>query len=137
MTIPSINSLTAGAQKIDTEITATPEQRKVAQQFEAIFLRQILNGLQKGVSHGGDGSGSQLYRSMMVGSVADSASESGGIGLSEVILRAMLPPPQPLASGLSQDATVDVTASGQSVELTSEAGSNGKFEPVAHKEEGL
>lgn len=113
MTIPSINPLTAGGQNLDIESQATPEQREVARQFEAIFLRQILSGLQKTDGHGGDNSGDQLYRSMMIESVADSAAEAGGIGLSEVILRSMLPPPlTPEEISLSQDATADVVGAG-------------------------
>jgi len=74
----------------DAKADATPEQRKVARDFEAIFLRKLLSSLEKTGGIGGSGSGAQVYRSMMVGAVADSAAESGGIGLSDVILEAML-----------------------------------------------
>jgi flagellar protein FlgJ len=93
MTISSIGSLTAGQQKADT-VEATPEQRKAARDFEAIFLRQMLSGLEKGSGLAGTdkSNGAQIFGSMMVGALADTAAEGGGIGLSELILKAMLPP---------------------------------------------
>jgi Rod binding domain-containing protein len=83
--------------------TATPpsdEQKRAhqakdaAQKFEAIFLRQMLAGLEKMNKVGGKGPGSGgsaggIYGSMMVNSLADSISQSGGIGLSDVIMRAL------------------------------------------------
>jgi flagellar protein FlgJ len=93
MNISSIGSLTAGQQKADT-VEPTAEQRKAAKDFEAIFLRQMLSGLEKssGLSGSGKSSGAEIFGSMMVGALADTAAEGGGIGLSELILKAMLPP---------------------------------------------
>lgn len=98
MTPTAIGSLTAAQQKADPAdaagaATPTPEQRKAARDFEAIFLRQLMSSLEKssGLS-GGDSSGGQVFRSMMVSALADTASEGGGIGLSELILKAMMPP---------------------------------------------
>jgi peptidoglycan hydrolase FlgJ len=92
MTPLTIGSLTPGQQKPDAT-AATPEQRKAARDFEAIFLRQMLSTLEKGSSvSGSQSSGGAVFRSMMVSALADTAAEGGGIGLSEVILKAMLPP---------------------------------------------
>jgi Rod binding domain-containing protein len=92
MTPSTIGSLTPGQQTPD--VTAPTEaQRKAARDFEAIFLRQLLSSLEKGAGLGGKQSGGgQVFRSMMVSALADTAAEGGGIGLSEVILKAMLPP---------------------------------------------
>ena len=78
-------------------------QKEAAQKFESIFLRQMLSSLEKtnkmGQSSGkGDGSGG-IYGSMMVGSLADSISQSGGIGLADVILRALQGPPTGAPTG--------------------------------------
>jgi flagellar protein FlgJ len=124
MTISSIGSLTAGQQKADT-VEATPEQRKAARDFEAIFLRQMLSGLEKGSGLAGadKSNGAQIFGSMMVSALADTAAEGGGIGLSELILKAMLPPgaqtkpvlgsasgtPQPGALQAATPAAPDVT----------------------------
>ena len=66
-------------------------QRKVAQQFEAIFLRKLLGGMEKSGGIGGSSSaGAGVFKSMMVGALADGAADGGGIGLAEVVLKSML-----------------------------------------------
>lgn len=92
MTPLTIGSLTPGQQTPDAT-AATLEQRKAARDFEAIFLRQMLSSLEKGSSvSGSQSSGGAVFKSMMVSALADTAAEGGGIGLSEVILKAMMPP---------------------------------------------
>jgi Rod binding domain-containing protein len=95
MTLTAISSPLAAQQNVDaTSVTSpTPEQQKAARDFEAIFLRQLMASLEKSGGLGGDSGGGQVFRSMMVSALADTASQGGGIGLSEVILKAMLPPP--------------------------------------------
>jgi Rod binding domain-containing protein len=94
MTPTAISSSTPAHQNVDAaSVTSpTPEQQKAARDFEAIFLRQLMSSLEKGGGLGGQSSGGQVFRSMMVSALADTASEGGGIGLSELILKAMLPP---------------------------------------------
>jgi peptidoglycan hydrolase FlgJ len=90
MTLAAIGNLTPQHQTTDADEKSVAEARQVAQQFEAIFLRQLLGALEK---TGGQGSqGAAIYKSMMVGALADSASANGGIGLADVIFKAMLPP---------------------------------------------
>lgn len=104
MTPTTIGSLTAGQQSADAA-APTPEQRKAARDFEAIFLRQLLSSLEKGSGlSGGQSSGGQVFRSMMVSALADTASEGGGIGLSELILKAMMPPAPQGSPDLSSPA---------------------------------
>ena len=100
MTPTPIGSLTPAQQTADARDTTaasaagpTPEQVKAAKDFEAIFIRQLLSSLEKssGLS-GGDQGGGAVFRSMMVNALADTASEGGGIGLRDLITRAMLPP---------------------------------------------
>jgi len=92
MTLTSIGSLTAGQQSLDAAVP-TEQQKKAARDFEAIFVRQMLSSLEKssGLS-GGKSAGGEVFRSMMVSAMADTATEGGGIGLSELILQAMMPP---------------------------------------------
>jgi Rod binding domain-containing protein len=97
MTPLTIGSLTPGQQTPDVT-AATDAQRKAARDFEAIFLRQLLSSLEKGGGVGAQSSGGNVFRSMMVSALADTAAEGGGIGLSEVILKAMLPPTPPGAA---------------------------------------
>lgn len=111
MTAMTIGTLTAVQPKAD--VTApTPEQKKAATEFEAIFIRQLLSSLEKGSGlSGGESSGGSVFRSMMVGALADTAAESGGIGLSELILKAMMPP--------ADQGTPDLSHQGQSLERPS------------------
>jgi peptidoglycan hydrolase FlgJ len=97
------------ASSVATPRTTSPEETKrlaqakeAAQKFEAIFLRQMLSGLEKtnkigGSSSskgggGGSGGAGGIYGSMMVNSLADTISQSGGVGLADVILRALQGP---------------------------------------------
>jgi Rod binding domain-containing protein len=76
----------APKQKVD------PKLEKVAHEFEAIFLRNLLKPLEEAGSVGKQASvssGSGVYGSMMVGALADSASQGGGIGLAHLVLEAL------------------------------------------------
>jgi flagellar protein FlgJ len=117
MTLSPIQALTPSQQKPDASATPTAEQRQVAQQFEAIFMRQLLGSMEKSGSLGGDTSGAGVYRSMMVGALADSAASGGGIGLAEIVLKAMVAaepaavqPPAVQSPAVSHDATTDKAA---------------------------
>ncbi len=69
-----------------------PKLAKIAQEFEAIFLRNLLKPLESAGEMGKRGtvtSGAGVYGSMMVGALADSASSGGGIGLSHLVLEAL------------------------------------------------
>lgn len=94
-----------------------PDAARAAQEFEAVFLKQLLSSVEK-VSQlsGGSQTQSAVVGSMMSGALSDQMSSAGGIGLSEVILRAMVlhettpstegtgapASPSPLASPASQ-----------------------------------
>jgi flagellar protein FlgJ len=95
MNLGPIGNLTPPHQASDADGAKVAEQRKAAQQFEAIFLRQLLGSLEKAGGFGGSDSGSAIFGSMMVGALADSAAASGGIGLADIIFQAMMPPTPP------------------------------------------
>jgi len=69
---------------------ANPEAAAAAQQFEAVFMRQLLGSVDK-MSSVGAASKTQgeVVGSMMKGVLAEQLSAAGGIGLAEVILRAL------------------------------------------------
>jgi flagellar protein FlgJ len=91
MKLPAIGKLTPGHQAPDADEKQVAAAHKVAQQFEAIFLRQLMGTLEKSGGLGGSGTGSGIYKSMMVGALADSTAEGGGIGLADVVFKAMMP----------------------------------------------
>lgn len=85
-----------------------PDAAEAARQFEAVFLKQLLSSVEKAssVSGGSDTQGA-VVGSMVTGALSEQLSAGGGIGLSEVILRAMVsrlpdpisPSPIPPAEG--------------------------------------
>ena len=93
MTLGPIGNLTPPHQASDADDKSVAEAHKVAQQFEAIFLRQLMGALEKsgGLGNSSKG-GAGVFRSMMVTALADSTAEGGGIGLADVVFKAMLPP---------------------------------------------
>jgi flagellar protein FlgJ len=91
MKLPAIGNLTPPHQASDADEQQVAAARKVAQQFEAIFLRQLMGSLEKTGGFGGSSTGAGVYKSMMVGALADSTAEGGGIGLADVVFKAMMP----------------------------------------------
>ena len=68
------------------------EMEKVAQEFEAVFLAQILNGLTSGLEGDGPlaGAESDPFASMLQDEYAKMISKSGGVGISDAVLKEML-----------------------------------------------
>ncbi len=70
-----------------------PSLLKAAQEFESIFVRQMLKSLEKTTAAGGNAkatAGQSTYGSMIVDSLSDSISKGGGIGLADVVARSMM-----------------------------------------------
>ena len=111
MTLAPIGNLTPPHQAPDADAKTVAEAHKVAKQFEAIFLRQLMGALEKA---GGLGSSSKggagVLRSMMVTAFADSTAEGGGIGLADVVFKAMLPPSAAAAPPATTAAAPTATA---------------------------
>ena len=80
---------------IPREPAPTPESMRVAREFESIFLRSLLGSLEKTTQMGGGSAlkaGQSAYGGMVVGAMSDAMTAAGGIGLAEVIARAMSRP---------------------------------------------
>ncbi|HKT76345.1 MAG TPA: rod-binding protein [Sphingobium sp.] len=82
-----INGISTGAQG-----PASPQKaqlEKVARQFEAIFLRQMIGTMRQ--SGGGEGifdsSATEQFRDMSDARTADSMAEKGALGIAEMLLR--------------------------------------------------
>lgn len=92
MTILDATSPIAGAQ--DPRDATQHKAATVAdatQQFESILLKQMLQALERTtkVSPEGAGAGQSLYGSIIVDVVADSIANSGGLGLGQMMERAI------------------------------------------------
>ena len=86
------NAANAASAARPAEPKPTPEMMKVARDFEAVFLRTMLAPLEKATKMGASGpnqAGQSAYGGMVVGSMADSMTAAGGMGLAEVIAKAM------------------------------------------------
>lgn len=104
-----MNPITALPQVAQTEASTNaegaakprPEVLKVAREFEAIFLRTLLAPLEKATQMGAKSqvAGQAAYGSMVVGALADSLSNAGGIGLSDVVAKAMMARAEPHKGG--------------------------------------
>lgn len=84
-------------------VSERDKARKAAQDFEAIFVRQLLAPLEKAQGFGGKSdTGHQIYGSLMVGALADAATRGQGLGLADLIANALVPPtdvPKSTSSG--------------------------------------
>ncbi|MEZ5970180.1 MAG: rod-binding protein [Hyphomonadaceae bacterium] len=89
----------------------TPQQnqdtdalRRAAQEFESVFLSEMLAPMFEGLDTdglGGGGMGEQIFRPMLVERYAESISRSGGVGIAESVVQefmrmqqAQTPPPE-------------------------------------------
>ena len=87
----------------------TDDLRKAAKEFESYFISYMLKEMRKTVpadSLLGGGRGEEIYRSFQDEELAKSMVESGGIGLSDIIIRNLSkglasPPPQAKPDGAS------------------------------------
>lgn len=69
----------------------TPEMRRAAEEFESVFLAQILRGIIAGLSGPGMlGNADDPFAGMLQDEYAKLISRSGGIGLADSVLREML-----------------------------------------------
>ena len=74
------------------EAPVDPKALKAAKDFESIFLRTLLSSLEKTTSISGGGklnTGQSTYGSMVVGAMADNISNSGGIGLADIVAKSL------------------------------------------------
>jgi peptidoglycan hydrolase FlgJ len=90
-------SLTAGIVAAKSgQVSSNQSQGKIreaADQFEAMFLAQVLNSMTSGLEVDGlfgGGPAENIYRSMMNDQYAKSISRQGGVGIADVVYREML-----------------------------------------------
>ena len=72
---------------------ASEDVRRVAEEFEAVFIAQMLAPMFQGLETDelfGGGPGEDIYRSVLVEEYGKSIARAGGIGLSDTIQREIL-----------------------------------------------
>ncbi len=67
--------------------------RKAAEEFESMFLTNLLEGMFEGVKTDapfGGGNSEKIYRSLMLGEYAKEISANGGLGIADHVFRELL-----------------------------------------------
>ena len=95
----------------------TDDLRKAAKEFESYFISYMLKEMRKTVpadSLLGGGRGEEIYRSFQDEELAKSMVESGGIGLSDIIIRnlskGLASPPPPAKPDGASPSTLSLLA---------------------------
>jgi Rod binding domain-containing protein len=67
--------------------------RRAAEEFEAVFLAEMLSPMFEGIDTeglGGGGLGEQIFRPMLVERYAEALSRAGGVGIAESVVRELM-----------------------------------------------
>lgn len=96
---------------MSTAARPTPQQtqeadalRRAAEEFESVFLSEMLGPMFEGIETeglGGGGMGEQIFRPMLIERYAEAISQAGGVGIAESVVREFMrmqtmqtPPPE-------------------------------------------
>lgn len=69
------------------------ELRRAAEEFESVFLAQMLAPMFDGLSTdglGGGGMGEEIFRPMLIERYAEAITRAGGVGIAESVMREMM-----------------------------------------------
>lgn len=72
---------------------APDELRRAAEEFEAVFLSEMLSPMFEGLQTdglGGGGMGEEIFRPMLVERYAEAISRAGGVGIADSIVRELM-----------------------------------------------
>jgi Rod binding domain-containing protein len=67
----------------------SPEVRRVAEEFESVFLNEMLSPMFEGIDTdglGGGGDGERMFRPMLIEQYANAISRAGGVGVAQNII---------------------------------------------------
>ena len=75
------------------QIERNAELRRAAEEFEAIFLAQMMAPMFEGLQTdglGGGGLGEEIFRPMLIERYAEALSKAGGVGIADAIVRELV-----------------------------------------------
>lgn len=75
------------------DIKDKPSVRAAAEDFESVFLNNMLQSMFTGLENGGtwgSGEGAEAWQGLMINEYAESITKAGGIGLAEAVERELL-----------------------------------------------
>lgn len=88
------NRLSEASERLTRAAKGGPEElRKSAEEFEAMFLSQMLAPMFENLGEGslfGDGPGAGIYRGMLVEEYGKAVAKSGGLGIADAVQREFL-----------------------------------------------
>jgi Rod binding domain-containing protein len=88
------SALSQAKPKLPSGSATNPDQvDKVAKDFEAVFINEIMGAMFEGVSSGGafgGGPGETIFRSMMIERYSKTIAAQGGFGLAAAVKRELL-----------------------------------------------
>jgi Rod binding domain-containing protein len=73
--------------------TPPNELRRAAEEFEAVFLAQMLAPMFEGLQTdglGGGGMGEEIFRPMLIERYAEALSKAGGVGIADSVVRELM-----------------------------------------------
>jgi peptidoglycan hydrolase FlgJ len=96
LTPPPVDVLAARKSKLSTDVSAVQTRAQaeaVAQQFERMFIAEMLQPMFSGIETDGPfggGQGEDVFRPMLLDQYADAVARGGGIGIADVVLKEIL-----------------------------------------------
>lgn len=88
------NRLSDASERLARAAKGRPEElRESAEEFEAMFLAQMLAPMFENLGEGslfGDGPGAGIYRSMLVEEYGKAVAKSGGLGIADAVQKEFL-----------------------------------------------
>ena len=96
LTPPSVDLLAARKAKMPTDVSAVQtraQAEEIAQQFERMFITEMLQPMFSGVETNGPfggGQGEEVFRPMLLDQYADAVAKGGGIGIADAVMKEIL-----------------------------------------------
>jgi peptidoglycan hydrolase FlgJ len=91
--LPGVPLPMSNAQRPREDDPRMAEMRRAAEEFEAIFLAQMMAPMFEGLDTeglGGGGMGEEIFRPMLIERYADALSQAGGVGIADSIVRELM-----------------------------------------------
>ncbi len=88
--IPLVANSSSTLAPLPQPAPVTEEMRRVAEEFESVFLAEMMAPMFDGLETdglGGGGAGEAMFRPMLIERYAESISNSGGVGIADSIIR--------------------------------------------------
>jgi Rod binding domain-containing protein len=96
LTPPPVDLLAARKARLPTDVSAVQtraQAEEIAQQFERMFITEMLQPMFSGIETDGPfggGQGEDVFRPMLLDQYADAVARGGGVGVADAVLKEIL-----------------------------------------------